>query len=88
MIAQGPLLLAPFESWLCDLFGEEAWSRSGRIRAKFLVPGPIDSLVRLEMTVQDIANGKITFDLRAMSGATLLAVAVAELDATKESNGG
>ncbi|MBR0781906.1 MaoC family dehydratase [Bradyrhizobium iriomotense] len=79
VIAQGPLLLAPFESWMCELFGEDAWSRTGAIRGKFLVPGQVDSTVRLEMSVRDIVDGRVLFDLRALSDQNLLAVATAEL---------
>ena len=84
VIAQGPLLLAPFEAWLCEMFGELAWSRSGKIRAKFLVPGPVDSVVRLEMTIRDIVEGRVSFDLQALCGDTLLAVATAEFSLPAE----
>jgi acyl dehydratase len=82
VIAQGPLLLAPFETWLCDLFGEQAWCRSGQIRAKFLVPGPVGSTVKLEMTVLEIVEGKVSFDLHVRNGETLLAIAAAEITLT------
>lgn len=79
VIAQGPLLLAPFESWLCDVFGEQTWCGSGQIRAKFLVPGPVGSAVDLEMTVREINRNKVSFDLHVRSGEILLAVADAEV---------
>ena len=36
VISQGPLLLACYETWFCELFGEDAWSRTGRLTAKFV----------------------------------------------------
>lgn len=79
VIAQGPLLLAPFEGWMCELFGEEAWSRSGQIEIKFLVPGKVGSHVGLEMTVRDVAGDTVSFDVHARCGETLLAIAATQI---------
>ncbi|MGY4304521.1 acyl dehydratase [Bradyrhizobium sp. USDA 4369] len=79
VIAQGPLLLAPFEGWICELFGEAAWSAGGVIRGKFVAPGKIDSTVRLEMSVRTIADRRVSLDLRALCDQDVLAVATAEL---------
>lgn len=82
VFAQGPLLLAPFESWLCELFGEKVWTRSGHIKGKFLQPAKIDTMVTLEMSVRDITGDRIGLDLRATCDQALLAVATADLSLT------
>jgi acyl dehydratase len=80
VIAQGPLLLARFESWFCELFGEEAWSRTGRLTAKFLDPARIGETVTLEMVVGETVKGRTTFELRVVCGERLLALGSATID--------
>jgi acyl dehydratase len=80
VIAQGPLLLARYESWICELFGEEAWSRSGRLTAKFLDPARIGETVTLEIVVGEKAGSRATFELRVVCGERLLALGNAAID--------
>jgi acyl dehydratase len=79
VIAQGPLLLACFETWFCELFGEAAWSRTGRLTAKFLDPARIDETVTLEMVVGETVGGRIHFELRVVCGERLLALGKAAI---------
>lgn len=80
VIAQGPLLLACYETWFCELFGEAAWSRTGRLTAKFLDPARIDETVTLEMIAGEIAGSRATFELRVVCGERLLALGSAAID--------
>jgi acyl dehydratase len=80
VIAQGPLLLARYESLLCELFGEEAWSRSGRLTAKFLDPARIGETVALEMVVSETIRNRTQFELRVTCGERLLALGSAAID--------
>lgn len=80
VISQGPLLLACYETWLCDLFGEAAWSRSGRLAAKFLDPARIGEAVTLEMVVGETVGGRAHFELRVVCGERLLALGNAAID--------
>lgn len=79
VIAQGPLLFAPFESWLCALFGEEAWSRSGRIRMKFLDPARVGETLTLEMTIRSVLDNLVEIELQARCAERLLAAGSAEI---------
>ncbi len=79
VIAQGPLLLAPFESWLCEMFGAERWSVSGRIQGKFVSPAKAGDTTTLELVVQSIVSGRATFDLKVTCGERLLAVGEASI---------
>ena len=80
VISQGPLLLACYETWLCELFGEAAWSRSGRLAAKFLDPARIGEAVTLEMVVGETVGGRAHFELRVVCGERLLALGNAAID--------
>ena len=80
VIAQGPLLLACYETWLCELFGEAAWSRTGRLTAKFLDPARIGETVTLEMIVGETVEGRAVFELRVICGERLLALGKATID--------
>lgn len=80
VIAQGPLLLARYETWFCELFGDEAWSRSGRLTAKFIDPARIDETVTLEMVVGETIKGRTNFELRVVCGERLLALGKAAID--------
>jgi acyl dehydratase len=51
-IAQGMLLLAPLESWLCELFGESAWFEGGHLHVRLLKPA--------------VAGERVTMHLRAI----------------------
>jgi len=81
VIAQGPLLLASFETWFCELFGEDAWSRTGRLTAKFLSPAGIGDAVTLEIIVGDAKEDSTTFELRVLHQDRLLALGTAAIDA-------
>lgn len=72
--AQGMLLLAPFESWLCDLFGEEAWVNGGSLKAKLLHPAMVGDSTDLEMQAGEISNGRLTLELRILCAGKVLAV--------------
>lgn len=80
--AQGMLLLAPFESWLCELFGEKAWTDGGCLKAKLLHPAMVGDITGLEMQAGGISNGRLTLELRVVCNGRLLAVgeAVVQLD--------
>jgi acyl dehydratase len=80
VIAQGPLLLACYEIWLCELFGEAAWSRTGRLTAKFLDPARIGETVTLEMVMGETVKGRAHFELRVVCGERLLALGSAAID--------
>jgi acyl dehydratase len=80
VIAQGPLLLARYETWFCELFGEDTWSRSGRLTAKFLDPARIDEMVTLEMVVGEPVKGRAHFELRVVCGERLLALGKATIE--------
>jgi acyl dehydratase len=80
VIAQGPLLLAPFETWFCELFGNDAWSRTGRLAAKFLNPARIGDEVTLEIVVGETVEGRTTFELRVVHNERLLAVGSAAIE--------
>lgn len=82
VIAQGPLLLASFETWFCELFGEDAWSRTGWLTAKFVSPAKIDEAVTLEIVVGDVIESRATFELRVVHDNRLLALGSAKIDLT------
>jgi 3-hydroxybutyryl-CoA dehydratase len=79
VIAQGPLLLACFETWFCELFGEDAWSRTGRLAAKFVSPAKIGETVMLEIIVGETLEGRANFELRVVHEDRLLAVGSAAI---------
>ena len=79
VIAQGPLLLAAFESWFCELFGEDAWSRTGKLTAKFLDPARIGDEVTLEIIVGDTSDDRATFELRVLHQERVLALGTAAI---------
>ncbi|MEL3888879.1 MaoC family dehydratase [Ferrovibrio sp. MS7] len=78
-IAHGMMLLAVFESWLCDLFGAAAWDNGANFRAKLLntVKAGEPTTYSLEVTGRD-ATG-ITLALALHSGERLLAIGEARL---------
>ena len=79
VIAQGPLLLASFETWFCELFGEDAWSQTGIVTAKFLNPARIGDAVTLEIIVGDTFGDRATFELRVLHQDRLLALGTAAI---------
>lgn len=79
VIAQGPLLLASFETWFCELFGEDAWSRTGILTAKFLNPARIGDAVTLEIIVGERFGDRATFELRVVHQERLLALGTAAI---------
>jgi acyl dehydratase len=80
VISQGPLLLASFETWFCELFGEDAWSQTGRLTAKFLSPARIGDAVTLEIIAGETVEGRTTFELRVVHDERLLALGTAAID--------
>ena len=74
-IAQGMLLLAPLESWLCELFGEAAWYGGGRIHVRLLNPAKAGERVTmvLEVTARD-ATRVSALDFTLLCGDRKLAV--------------
>ena len=78
-IAQGMLLLAPVESWLCELFGEEAWSVGGRLEARLISPARVNEVVLHELEVTCNDAKAITFAIRVMCGERLLASGTATI---------
>lgn len=80
VIAHGPFLLASFETWFCELFGDEAWSQSGRLAAKFISPAKVGEKVTLEITVSEVTPSRATFELRALHDQRLLALGSAKID--------
>jgi acyl dehydratase len=79
VIAQGPLLLASFETWFCELYGEDAWSRTGILTAKFLNPARIGDAVTLEIIVSETFEDRATFELRVVHQDRLLALGTAAI---------
>jgi acyl dehydratase len=79
VIAQGPLLLASFETWFCELFGEDAWSQTGILTAKFLSPARIGDAVTLEIIAGETFEGRATFELRVVHQDRLLALGTAAI---------
>lgn len=79
VISQGPLLLAPFETWLCELFGEDAWSRTGQLAAKFLNPARIGDAVTLELIVGEKHDRRVNFEVRVVHNDRLLALGSASV---------
>jgi acyl dehydratase len=80
VISQGPLLLACYETWLCELVGEDAWCRTGRLAAKFVSPAKLGEEVTLELVAGETAGQRATFELRVTCGDRLLAVGSAAID--------
>jgi acyl dehydratase len=80
VISQGPLLLACYETWFCELFGEDAWSRTGRLAAKFVSPAKLGEEVMLELIAGERDGGRAAFELRVTCGDRLLAVGSAAID--------
>jgi acyl dehydratase len=64
-IAQGMLLAAPYESWLCELFGEAAWTAGGRIAVRLRSPAWAGDRVRMTLTVCGVANGVCTLAIES-----------------------
>jgi acyl dehydratase len=79
VISQGPLLLACYETWLCELFGGEAWSRTGRLAAKFVSPAKLGEEVMLELIACEANGRRATFELRVTCGDRLLVVGSASI---------
>jgi 3-hydroxybutyryl-CoA dehydratase len=79
VIAQGPLLLASFETWFCELFGEEAWSQTGQMAAKFVNPARIGDTVTLEIVVGEKQGERVQFEVRVLHDDRLLALGSASL---------
>ena len=67
-IAQGMLLTAPYESWLCELFGEEAWVQGGRIAARFRSPAWEGDRIVMTLQVLDITEGHCALELESRCG--------------------
>lgn len=82
VIAQGPLLLASFETWFCELFGDDAWSQTGCLAAKFISPAKIGEKVTLEIVVSDATPSRATFELRVIHDQRLLALGTAKIGLT------
>lgn len=80
VIAQGPLLLALFKSWFCEMFGEQAWSSGGRMDAKFLHPAAIGDVVTLEIIIGTVTDSRTAFELRVVCNERLLVSGNATLD--------
>lgn len=80
VISQGPLLLAPFETWFCELFGEDAWSRSGQLAAKFVSPAKVGDAITLELVVGEKRDRRVNFEVRVVHNDRLLALGSASLE--------
>ena len=71
-IAQGMLLAAPYEAWLCELFGEEAWARGGHIAVRLRNPARAGESVRMVMTVTESTAERCTLQIESLCGARCL----------------
>jgi len=72
-IAQGMLLAAPYETWLCELFGEEAWLRGGRLALRFRSPAWAGDPVTMMLTILGVEEGRCTLAVESRcEGRTLL----------------
>jgi acyl-CoA thioesterase FadM len=72
-------LLASFETWFCELFGEEAWSQTGQMAAKFVNPARIGDTVTLEIVVGEKQGERVQFEVRVLHDDRLLALGSASL---------
>jgi len=60
--------------------GEDAWSRTGRLSAKLLVPAKAGEEVSLELIAGKTTGRRATFELRVTCHDRLLAVGSAAID--------
>jgi acyl dehydratase len=80
-IAQGMLLLAPLESWLCELWGEAAWFSRGRIHARLLNTAVAGERATMQLTVTACAGASITgLDFSLLCGERTLAAGKVSLN--------
>ncbi len=72
-IAQGMLLAAPYESWLCALFGTAAWTAGGRIAVRLRHPAWVGDAVLMRLSVSTLSDRQCEFDIESQCrGRTLL----------------
>ena len=80
-IAQGMLLLAPLETWLCELVGEAAWFSRGRIHARLLNTAVAGEQASMQLTVTACAGGSIAaMDFSLLCGQRTLAAGKVSLN--------
>ena len=72
-IAQGMLLAAPLETWLCELFGEVTWFRSGRMQLKLLNPAVAGERVTMTLVVANVNPDTLSMNFTLACGERLLA---------------
>lgn len=73
-IAHGMMILAVFESWLCNLFGSAAWDRGGLFQSKLLNVVKAGEPTTYRIEVKTRATNTITLALTLHSGERLLAI--------------
>lgn len=67
-IAQGMLLTAPYESWLCEIFGEAAWTQGGHLDVRFRGPAWAGEAVLMRLTVTAVTDEACSLDLESRCG--------------------
>lgn len=79
-IAQGMLLLAPLETWLCELFGEAAWFGGGHLHVRLLKPAVAGERATLRLTVTEQGpTGATALDFSLHCGERALAAGTVTL---------
>ncbi len=79
-IAQGMLLLAPLETWLCELFGDSAWFGSGQLHVRLLNTAIAGERATMHMTVADRTPlGATTLEFTLTCGERTLAAGRASI---------
>lgn len=78
-IAHGMMILAVFETWICDLFGSVAWDRGGTFQSKLLNVVKAGEPTTYRIEVKRRATETVTLTLTLHSGDRLLAIGEATL---------
>lgn len=78
-IAHGMMILAVFETWICDLFGNASWDRGGVFRSKLLNVVKAGEPTTYRIEVKACAARTATLALTLRSGNRLLAIGEATL---------
>jgi 3-hydroxybutyryl-CoA dehydratase len=83
-IAQGMLLTAPLETWLCELFGEASWFSSGRMQFKLLNPAVTGERVTMTLVVANVNPDTLSMNFTLTCVERLLATGTVEIGTVKQ----
>lgn len=78
-IAQGMLLAAPYETWLCEIFGEAAWLRGGKLSIRLRSPAWVGDQVRMTLCIREIGESACTLEVESRCGGRSLLTGSASL---------